>query len=421
MLRAAGALAAFSVPLALALHRSSRSGDRTSPSGEKPSLVPDARGLCDLPPGFQYEILESTPALLSDGHRVPASPDGMGCFPGSDGNWILMRNHELDHDLSLGPFSGSPPREAYDPAAAGCVTRLVVHPPTLQRISSNLVLCGTLRNCAGGISPWGWLSCEESVSQGHGYVFLCSTKAAVLERPRKISGYGRFNHEAVCIDPETHVAYLTEDRSDGCLYRFVPVSRERPFEGRLQALALRGAPRLDTGVQLAAGEVRRATWVPLLDTHSVDDSLRFQARERGAAQIRRGEGIWFHEGSVYFSATSGGARGAGQILRLAVGRSGADDTLEVLVESGDTDQLDAPDNLTLAPWGDVYIAEDGPGAQFLRRLTRAGRMHTFARNARSGGEFAGLCFSPDGKVLFVNFQREAITIAIRGPFQRTEA
>ncbi|MHC8863601.1 alkaline phosphatase PhoX [Arenicellales bacterium IMCC57338] len=39
--------------------------------------------------------------------------------------------------------------------------------------STNFILTGTSRNCSGGASPYGWLSCEETEEDGHGYVFLC--------------------------------------------------------------------------------------------------------------------------------------------------------------------------------------------------------------------------------------------------------
>lgn len=421
LLKTAGAITALSVPLSLVLDRSGRAASGAARRGQgigKPALLADRLGICDLPPGFHYTLIEKTPGKMSDGHQLPASPDGMGCFAGSDDTFILLRNHELDRTLFGDPFSGVPPGQTYDPRAPGCVTRVVVHAKTLQRLSSNLVLAGTLRNCAGGVSPWGWLSCEESVAEGHGYVFLCATDATSLQPPRKIAGYGRFNHEAVCIDPRTHIAYLTEDRTDGCLYRFVPVSRDRPFEGHLEALAVVDEPRLDTGLRLPVRKSRAVRWVRLPTPDPSDDSLRFEAHDRGAALVRRGEGIWFHDGAVYFSATSGGARGLGQIFRLSIGKEPAPDRLEVLIESTDSASLDAPDNITVAPWGDVYIAEDGPGEQYIRGLTPSGRVFDFARNARDTGEFAGVCFSPDGSALFLNLQSQAITLAVRGPFQR---
>jgi secreted PhoX family phosphatase len=36
-------------------------------------------------------------------------------------------------------------------------------------------------------------------------------------------------------------------------------------------------------------------------------------------------------------------------------------------------------------------------------------------------EFAGPCFSPDGKWLFVNAQKAGVTLAITGPWERGAA
>jgi uncharacterized protein len=35
----------------------------------------------------------------------------------------------------------------------------------------------------------------------------------------------------------------------------------------------------------------------------------------------------------------------------------------------------------------------------------------------SGSEFAGACYSPDGKWLFANIQSPGITVAITGPWE----
>jgi secreted PhoX family phosphatase len=366
--------------------------------------VRDPQRILDLPLGFSYRILETTGDVMSDGRPLPGAPDGMACFALADGTLALMRNHEL----GTGSGRGAPP-EAFNPRGLGGVSRLVLEADGLTRRSSNLVLTGTVRNCAGGPSPWGWLSCEETTQAGHGYVFACDPTADALQPARIIRSYGRFNHEAAAVDPQTLVTYLTEDQDNGCLYRFVPESIATPFEGRLQALALARGSRMSTA-RMAAGERERVTWVDLEDTDPAGDTLRSEASRKGAATFSRGEGAWFAAGALLFTATSGGPQGRGQVFRLA------GDELAVLAAASADNDLDMPDNLCVAPWGYLVLAEDGGGEQFLRVLDASGTIHALARNARSGSEFAGPCFSPDGRTLFVNMQGDGLTLAVQGPF-----
>lgn len=380
-------------------------------------LVSDPAGILDLPAGFTYRIVETAGDTMSDGLVVPGRPDGMACFEAEDGTWVLMRNHEISAgDSGGGAYPGQPsPPEAYDDGAYGGVTRVVIDPATGERISSNLVLTGTIRNCAGGMSPWGWLSCEEEVNpSNHGYVFLCPIDAASVAAATRIDGYGRFNHEAACVDPATNVCYLTEDRGDSCLYRFVPDDSTSPFEGRLQALKVVDVDRYAT-TNMTAGDVVDVEWVDIDEPTPPQDTVRDEAQDKGAAIIVRGEGIWFHDGEVYICSTSGGGLGGtGQIFKLI------DDpvapTLECVVRSGFFDPLEAPDNITISPWGQLFMAEDGAGENYVRALTRAGEVVPFARNALSGSELAGVCFSPDGSTMFVNIQGNGLTLAITGPF-----
>ena len=380
-------------------------------------LVPDPDGILDLPSGYSYRVLQRFGDPLSDGYRMAGRPDAMGAFAGPDGSVVLMRNHELTaSSQASAPFTPEqgPPPEAYDPAGTGGVTRMVLDPETLAIRSSNLVLAGTYWNCAGGISPWGWLSCEETVETNHGYVFLCPQDAARVAPARPIRGYGRFRHEAASVDPATSIAYLTEDQNDGCFYRFLPNGLDTPFEGKLQALRLVGEPGFDTS-PLTPGTVLPIDWVDVPDPDPDDDSVRFQAQAAGAALFRRGEGLWLAPDAAYFCATTGGPIGHGQIFRL---RFGERPLLDVVTASTDPEVLDNPDNLCVSPLGQLYVAEDSLDGNFLRRVSLEGQVLPFARNARSSGEFAGPCFSPDGRTLFVNLQEDQLTLAIRGPFDQ---
>lgn len=390
---------------------------RSAPGGVYGPLIPDPGGILDLPEGFSYRVLQRVRDRMSDGYRVPGSFDGMACFQGPKGTLVLMRNHENSYFAASGPYGPmqTAPPEAYSPEAMGGVTRLVLDAETLEARSSNLVLAGTLRNCAGGPSPWGYISCEETTEPGHGYAFLCRTDAARATAPVRLDGYGRFRHEAVAIEPTSSRAYLTEDREDGCLYRFVPRDVSRPFEGRLDALSLVEHPSWDTGAGLPARGPLEVTWIPLPDDARESDRARFAGRERGAALFRRGEGIWLAGREVVFCATTGGAAELGQVFRLTLGLE-RPDHLELLVEARNSSELNMPDNVTITPSGDIVLAEDSPlGEKYLRVLSRDGRLSDLARNAASRSELAGVCFSPDGGTLFANVY-EGVTLAIRGPF-----
>ncbi len=386
-------------------------------SATTPRLIHDPAKHLHVAAGLEYVVLDRTGELMRDGYFVPGAPDGMGAFARADGMIVLMRNHELwPSDAPLAGWRAeAKPKHLYDPKSLGAVTRLVVDPKELRVVESNLVLAGTNVNCAGGSSPFGWLSCEEETSPDHGYVFACPIDAREVIEPVPIRAYGRFKHEAASVDPETMIAYLTEDRDDGCFYRFVPASPERPFEGRLEALRLEGG-EADTG-PLAAGQERRIGWVELGPELPHDDSLRSLALSRGAARVRRGEGMFFARGprgaEIFFSATAGGPLGRGQVIRLRPEGDGGQ--LEVVWSSEGATGLEMPDNLVAAPDGRLFLAEDHGGVCGLRMLQPDGRVATIAESAQAG-ELSGVALSPGGDVLFANLQRQGLTVAIRGDF-----
>ncbi|MBL9027827.1 MAG: DUF839 domain-containing protein [Myxococcales bacterium] len=402
------ALVALGLTVPLSMVFSRRAGAALGP------LVPDPKRILDLPRGFSYRVLETVGADMTDGYRVPGSPDGMACFDPGDGTLVLMRNHELAAGDRASPYKEgqSPPPEAVDPRSPGGVTRLVLDRQTLARRSSNLVLVGSARNCAGGTSPWGWLSCEETLEEGHGYVYLCDPKASSVRAGRKIASYGRFNHESASVDPKTLIAYLTEDRPTSCFYRFVPSKADEPFTGKLQALVVSGERTLDTGSALRVGVPVEIEWIDVADPDPGADTVGEAARAAGAAIFRRGEGLWIHDGLVYFSATAGGRAESGQIFRLAP--NGDRGTLELVAEGGGEADLDYPDNISVSPGGGLVVAEDGGGKNYLRGLDAEGKAFDFARCVYPS-ELTGVCFAPSGRAIFVNLQQAGFTIVIEGP------
>jgi len=416
----------------------------------------------DLPEGFSCHAFSPVGEEMDDGLLVPGKHDGMAAFAGSRGRVILMRNHELHaRDVAQGAFGKLNTRlrhvaheKLYDAGRGilpclGAVTTVVYDPRTGKVDRQGLSLAGTLYNCSGGPTPWGtWISCEESVQRAglifardHGYNFEVPVSATPqLTKAMPLRAMGRFNHEGIAVDPHSGVVYQTEDREDGLFYRFIPARKGQLVAGgRLQALRVLAQRGADTrnwqGTQAARiplGEVMPVAWVELDDIDAPEDDLRGRGFELGgAAQFARGEGIWCDGEAVYFACTSGGAQQKGQIWRYVpspdegTGRErGRPATLELYAEPEDSNLLENCDNLTVAPWGDLIVCEDGINCEdgvkeeYLIGITPKGQFYRFARNAYNPSELAGATFSPDGSILFVNIQDPGLTLAITGPWHK---
>ncbi len=421
-------------------------------------LVKDPNGIFDLPAGFSYKVVSYVGQRMNDGYLVPANADGMACFPGKGSRVILMRNHENSlSSVNSGPFGIARslkkrprPEKVFDHDAGGQplpggVTRLVYDTKDQKLVHAELALCGTLTNCAGGLTPWGsWLTCEETTKgvadgagQSHGWVFEVPAHGRGLVDPVPLKAMGRFYHEAAAVDPATGIVYLTEDAPApdraGLFYRFIPATPgQLALGGRLQALAFKGEPGADARnwdgkVAWKQGDVRQAAWVDLKDVEAPGDDLRFRGHADGAVIVGRGEGIFWGKGECYFSCTNSGPGKHGQILRYRPspheglpGAADAPGSIELFMESADELALDFPDNLTIAPNGHLLICEDRYSntlRNHLRGMTPEGKTYTIARNVyRDNAELAGVCFSPDGTTLFVNIYWPGITLAVTGPW-----
>ncbi len=417
-------------------------------------LVADPDGILDLPEGFRYRIISRAGDRMADGFRVPAAPDGMAAFPGPDGHTLLVRNHENSADDAdeEGPFGGEAdpflgvetlqPGACYDPGesrpALGGTTNLLVDTRTLTTVEERLSLAGTIRNCAGGPTPWGtWITCEETTARAgeeglrrdHGYNFeVPASMDGLPVQPVALTAMGRFNHEAVAVHPDSGIVYQTEDRGDSLIYRFIPnTPGELTAGGRLQALAVVDRPSLDTRnwerQRVPVGQRYRTTWIDLDEIDAPEDDLRLRGWEAGAARFARGEGMWYGDGAIYFACTNGGQAEKGQIWRYTPGADegqeaagGPSGILELFVEPNDGTLVENADNLCMSPWGDLIVCEDGTGEDFLVGVTPEGELYKFARCAGSNSELAGACFSPDGTTLFVNIQADGLTVAIQGPW-----
>ncbi len=231
--------------------------------------------------------------------------------------------------------------------------------------------------------------------------------------PVPLVAMGRFNHEAAAVDPNTGYVYMTEDRSDGLLYRFVPNTRNNLSSGgALYALRISAKPKANTTTGFIVGQSHAVNWVRITNPDPATDTIRATGFNLGAAKFARGEGIFYSNGDIYFSCTSGGSAGVGQVWRYTP----ATETLRLYIQPNNAGILDFPDNIVVAPNGDLFLCEDGGGTDFIVGVTPSGSLYKFARNRLNSNELTGVCFSPNGQIMFVNMQTPGITFAISGPW-----
>ncbi|GAB2820704.1 alkaline phosphatase PhoX [Streptomyces daliensis] len=419
-------------------------------------LIPDPKGILDLPRGFRYKILsrEGEPLRSGEG-KVPGHADGMHAFRSGghghghdrghrdDSVW-LVRNHENRMDAKA-PVP-TVPGLTYDPAAKGGCTVLEVD-RRARVLQERVGIAGTSTNCAGGPSPWDtWLTCEETEfkageaghTKDHGFIFEVGFDKRRPTSVEPLTAMGRFQHEAVAFDPRTGAVYETEDafeRPFGLFYRFLPKKPKGGYGslhagGTLQAMRVPGVPDLSV-VQETGKSFDGIEWIEVPDPLAKETPIRFQDFGKGGiTHAQKLEGCYWGGSCVYFvssfakSADGSQADHYGQIWRYDPKRNRL--TL-VIVFGPDTDlQLpgEEPDNICLAPSGGLMVCEDGEGAQHVYGLTRGGEVYALARNRQNvgtpeepaWGEFAGVTFSPDGATMYVNVYDPGTTFAITGPW-----
>jgi secreted PhoX family phosphatase len=254
---------------------------------------------------------------------------------------------------------------------------------------------------------------------------------------------GRFQHEAVAIDPHTGIVYETEDAFVaplGSFYRFLP-NRPRGgwgslrAGGELQAIRVPGLPDLSV-VQEAGATFGGVEWVKVPDPLATTESVRAQDYDKQITGGYKIEGAWWgpSDRCVYFVSSFartelGPAQDHdGQVWKYDPRRQTL--RLEVIftrpAPGSDNPEYDAPDNITMSPYGGLMMCEDGLGDQHMLGTTEDGQVFKFAKNRVNNGtpdkpeygELAGVGFSADGRTMFFNIYSPGITFAVSGPWRR---
>jgi len=334
-----------------------------------------------LPLGFKSRIVARSGQILFN-YQWHAAPDGGAVFATDDNGWIYVSNSEMEHE------------------AGGVGALRFDHNGKI--VDAYSILTRTNRNCAGGHTPWQtWLSCEE-VEKGR--VWECDPFGKNEGVARH--ALGLFRHEAIAVDSVNNQLYLTEDETDGCLYRYTARSFDK-----------QGYPSLEDGflevAEVVGGPVGKVRWHKLLDPLAEAMSTRNQIDS--ATHFNGGEGIWYHRGVIYFTS-----KGDNRVWAYEISQN----ELSIVYNGSQYESpvLTGVDNIIANQAGELLVAEDGGNMQLV--VLGDGKVFPLLQVVgHQSSEIAGPAFSPDGKRLYFSSQRgpagnnqDGVTFEITGPF-----
>ena len=345
-------------------------------------LPPDQNGV-RLPAGFTSRIVARSGQILF-GYHWHAAPDGGAVFATADGGWIYVSNSELDNK------AGGVGALRFDRRG--------------EIVDAYSILNHTNRNCAGGHTPWQtWLSCEEI---DKGQVWECDPLGR--ETARVKNSLGLFKHEAVAVDTINKQLYLTEDEPDGCLYRYTA-----------RAFDVAGNPDLDEGflevAEVINGRVGALRWHALPDPLAATTPARKQIAN--STRFNGGEGIWYHQGIVYFTT-----KGDNRVWAYNVQQNHLSIVYNAALYLSPV--LTGVDHITASATGELLVSEDGGDMQIV--VLTAGKVLPLLQVVgHDRSEITGPAFSPDGSRIYFSSQRgktgnseDGITFEITGPFYK---